>query len=90
MHSYKARRVALSLCPWMDGSRAMQELLPRERMAACPPKSIHFQEAVGHAIGLPFSWILLLAQAKEVSRALTRCLLRSTESVCVRNNEKIN
>ena len=38
-------RAALSICPWMDGSRAMQEQLPRMRMAACPPKSIHFQVA---------------------------------------------
>ena len=46
-----ACRAALSLCPWMDGSRAMQEQLPRERMAACPPKSIHFQGAEGHTYG---------------------------------------
>ena len=41
-------------------------------MAACLPKSVYFQVAEGHAIGLPFSWLLLLAQAKEVTRALTR------------------
>ena len=54
LRSYKACRAALSICPWMDGSRAMQEQLPRMRMAACPPKSVHFQEAVGHTIGLLF------------------------------------
>ncbi len=32
----------------------MQEQLPRERMAACPPKSVHFQVAEGRTIGLPF------------------------------------
>jgi hypothetical protein len=40
-------------------------------MAACRPKSIYFQEAEGHTNGLPFSWLLLLGQAKEVTRALT-------------------
>jgi len=49
MRSYKACRAALS---W-------------ERKAACPPKSIHFQEAVGHTIGLPFSWLLLLGKQKK-------------------------
>jgi len=34
-------------------------------MAACPPKSIHFQGAVGHTIGLPFSWLLLLGKQKK-------------------------
>ena len=34
-------------------------------MAACPPKSIHFQEAEGHAIGLPFSWVLLFGKQKK-------------------------
>jgi hypothetical protein len=56
LRSYKGRRAALSL----------------ERMAACPPKSVHFQAAEGHAIGLPFSWLLLLGQAKEATRALTQ------------------
>jgi len=60
-----ACRAALSICPWMDGSRAMQEQLPRERMAACPPKSVHFQEAEGHTMGLPFSWLLLLGKQKK-------------------------
>jgi hypothetical protein len=49
----------------MDGSRAMQEQLPGMRVEACPPKSIHFQEAVGHTIGLPFSWLLLLGKQKK-------------------------
>jgi hypothetical protein len=66
----------------MDACRAALSL---ERMVACLPKSVHFQVAVGHAIGLPFSWILLLEQAKEVSRALTRIWIRSTESIGVRN-----
>ncbi len=65
MRNYKACRAALSICPWMDSSRAMQEQLPRERMAACPPKSVHFQVAVGHTMGLPFSWLLLLGKQKK-------------------------
>jgi len=36
-----------------------------ERMAACPPKSVHFQAAEGHTIGLPFSWLLLLGKQKK-------------------------
>ena len=34
-------------------------------MAACLPKSIHFQEAEGRTIGLPFSWLLLLGKQKK-------------------------
>ena len=36
-------------------------------MAACPLKSVHFQVAEGHTIGLPFSWLLLLGQATLLS-----------------------
>ena len=68
------RRAALSICPWMDGSRAPKVGAFRRcrsycrgmRMAACPPKSVHFQEAVGHAIRLPFSWFLLLGKQKKL------------------------
>ena len=55
-------------------------------MAAYPPKSVHFQAAEGHTIGLPFSWLLLLGQAKEVTRALTQKYLRSNASPSVREN----
>jgi hypothetical protein len=41
-------------------------------MAARPPNSVHFQEAEGHTIGLPFAWLFLFEQTKEVSRALTQ------------------
>ena len=54
-------------------------------MATCLPKSVHFQEAEGHTIGLPFTWLLLLEQAKEVARALTQCQLRSQGNFSVRN-----
>ena len=69
----------------MDVRRAA---LSRERMAACPPKSVHFQAAEGHTIGLPFSLILLFGK-KEVSRALTLIQLRSTKSVSVRKPAKL-
>ena len=58
------RRAALSICPRRDGSRAMQEQLPRERMAACAPKSVHFQVTESHTMGLPFSWLILLGKQK--------------------------
>jgi len=48
MRSYKAHRVA-----------------PRsERVAACLIKCTYFQEAEGHKMGLPFSWLLLLGKQK--------------------------
>ena len=46
----------------MDVRRASSS---RERVEACLPKSIHFLEAEGHTIGLPFSWLLLLGKQKK-------------------------
>ena len=44
----------------------------------------------GHAIGMPISWLLLLAQAKEVARARTLQSLRSNASLSVRNPVSLN
>jgi len=41
------------------------ECVIKKRMAACPPKSVHFQVAEGHTMGLPFSWLLLLGKQKK-------------------------
>ncbi len=82
-----ACRAALSICPWMDGSRTMQEQLSRERMAACQPKSIYFQVAVRPHDRAAIFLVTSFGQAKEVTRALTHYSLRSNESIGVRKTE---
>ncbi len=60
-------------------------------MAACLPKSVHFQEAVR-----PHDWAALFlvtsfGQAKEATRALTQLLLRSKKKyLCAKNCKKAN
>ena len=56
------------------------------RVFACLPKSVDFQGAGGHTIGLPFLWLLSLEQTKKVTRALTPGSLRS-EIVFVRETQ---
>jgi len=52
-------------------------------MAACPPKSVHFQVAEGHTIGLPFSWLLLLGkQKKQLAHLLSICYEAVRVFVC--------
>jgi hypothetical protein len=46
----------------MDAHRAALRL---ERVAACLIKCSYFQVAEGHAMGLPFSWFLLLGTQKK-------------------------
>ena len=86
MRNVKAYRASSSICPWMDGSRTMQEQLSRSESKRARLNRFISREPIGHAIGLPFSWILLLEQAKEVSRALTRYQQRSSGSIRVRKN----
>jgi hypothetical protein len=57
------------LCPWMDGSRAMQELLPRDRVWADPDMGA-ILTIKGLVWGRRF-WLLFSLERK-VTRALTR------------------
>jgi hypothetical protein len=52
---------------WVCRQGRLQSFVEQERVEACPPKSVHFQGAVGHTIGLPFSWILLFGKKRSIS-----------------------
>ena len=53
------------------GKDACRAALSLERMAACPPKSVNFQEAVRPHDGAALSLVTSFGQAKEVTRAIT-------------------
>ncbi len=57
---------------WVYGQDVRRAALSWERMAACPPKSVHFQVAEGHTMGAALSLVTSFGQAKEVTCALTR------------------
>ena len=56
---------------WVYSQDACRAALSMERMAACLPKSVHFQVAVRPHDGAALFLVTSFGQAKEVTRALT-------------------
>jgi len=50
---------------WVCGQDARRASSSRRRVEACPPKSVHFQGAEGHTMGLPFPWLLPLGKQRK-------------------------